>query len=159
MISSEPTPSVITIKESIRNGVSSEKSSNLSSVHLLPCTIPCSCSGNRDGPYCSHPAKVDEYFDPIIIRNGEEQPKGDASLDGGDYNATFRGRPLKGVSLQLPRGYGGKILCESQNNISMEEEVLHTIIDVMCLGGVVHKISKFFCIFLCKSPSCEATVW
>ena len=58
-------------------------------VHLLPCRV--SCPGN------AAPAEVKGFFS-ACIRPDERV---------GGFEASFRGRPLKGVCLAVPEGYTG----------------------------------------------------
>lgn len=76
------------------------------SLHLLPCKIECTCDASKES-LCTHPAKVDVYLEPVIKRKVENRST--------VYSASFRGRPLQGVSVKIPEGFTGQILFKEQN--------------------------------------------
>ena len=96
-------PLVIRIENGPNNGLNGSVSTSL---HLLPCTVQCTCDVEEDRD-CTHPAKVDKYFDPVIRSNGTKEDR-----DLG-YSATFRGRPLQGALMEVPGGYTGQVLSDS----------------------------------------------
>lgn len=87
-------------------------------LHLLPCKIKCTCDNLDEDEQrrCTHPAKVDEYFSPIIRK-----------LDKGEENnhctASFRGRPLRGAVMNVPEGYQGVVLRENSGEIMEPNQV------------------------------------
>ncbi len=83
------------------------------SLHYLPCKVECVCDGKEDARPCTHPAKVDTFFDPVMRKAEGGGAGGAAGGVGESYSATFRGRPLEGVLMKVPEGYTGKVLCES----------------------------------------------
>ena len=91
-------------------------------MHLLPCTIQCTCR-DRDNKDCKHPAKVDEFFEPVIRKGCAEE--GENETLGDIYTGSFRGRPLKGVLVKVPDGYVGQILKKNCNGrAAFPEEVI-----------------------------------
>uniref|UniRef100_A0A1B6L5D9 Uncharacterized protein n=1 Tax=Graphocephala atropunctata TaxID=36148 RepID=A0A1B6L5D9_9HEMI len=70
-------------------------------VHYIPCKI------HLDGS-----AKVTQYFLSSTNKNGE-------------LEASFRGHPLKGKVVELPKGYTGLILEETIQRSEDQERTLH----------------------------------
>ncbi|XP_015510435.1 ribonuclease H2 subunit C [Neodiprion pinetum] len=70
--------------------LTSEKESVL---HLMPCDI-----------HGDEPALVSSYFTPYIRRKDDEH-----------LTTSFRGYPLQGKTITLPKGYTGLVLHESKN--------------------------------------------
>lgn len=100
---------------------SGEDGGTLTSTHLLPCKVKCVCDGEEEVT-CSHPAKVDEFFDPVIRTVGSEGEETRTRALGEEYSATFRGRPLRGVLVKIPDGFTGQVLHE-HGAASFTEEV------------------------------------
>ncbi|XP_046676663.1 ribonuclease H2 subunit C-like [Homalodisca vitripennis] len=71
------------------------------SVHYIPCKI------HVDGS-----AKVSQYFLSSTNKDGE-------------LEASFRGHPLKGKIVELPKGYKGLILEETIQRSEDQERTLH----------------------------------
>lgn len=115
-MSSQSPPAGISIHMSSKG-----RDSSHSSVHLLPCKLHCSCESqdNADENECSHSARVDEYFAPVI-REVEGEERGAL---GGRCTASFRGRPLQGVLLAVPDGYTGALLQEKATKGNNVDEV------------------------------------
>ena len=65
---------------------------------------------------CSHSARVDDYFSPVI----REVEEGDHGALGVGFTASFRGRPLQGKVLRIPEGFTGVLLQEKSPMDSME---------------------------------------
>jgi len=97
------------------NEVSESKNSVL---HLLPCKVKCTCDALVDDEQqrCKHAAKVDEYFTPIIrnVNQGDENKQ---------HSASFRGRPLRGVVVNVPEGYKGIVLHDTSNSSGARRRV------------------------------------
>jgi hypothetical protein len=90
-------------------------------LHLLPCKIGCTCD-KEENKACKHPAKVDTFFEPVIRKTSEKE-SGVGRLGDG-YSATFRGRPLRGVVMDVADGYTGEVLrncCKSGGNMQLKE--------------------------------------
>lgn len=91
-----------------------EKTSSTPSIHLLPCKIQCTCD-KEENKLCRHPAKVDTFFDPVV-RKTPTKENGVGCLGDG-YSATFRGRPLRGVLVNIAEGYAGQVLRKSDGEL------------------------------------------
>ncbi|XP_028408145.1 ribonuclease H2 subunit C-like [Dendronephthya gigantea] len=80
--------------------------SKVTNIHLLPCEI------QHNGE-----ANVDKYFQCTV-----KDQDADQSPDQRRKEATFRGRILRGESLNVAEGYCGYILTEDRKPITEEED-------------------------------------
>ena len=96
----------------------------VSTVHLMPCKIKCTCDQEEGKELCRHPANVDTFLDPVIRKIAPEgsRDNGVECLDEG-YSATFRGRPLSGRLVTVPDGYMGRVLSKRGLERHGEDEV------------------------------------
>lgn len=96
-------------------------------LHYLPCKVECGVeddvtkeTGSLNTEKGRRPAEVDCYFEPVI-RSGS----GTINLGRESHQiltATFRGRQLKGVEINVPDGYRGVVLRE-QSMVSHDSQV------------------------------------
>lgn len=84
----------ILVKEGLQSGLKV-------SVHLLPCSVRCKEEAEIDKGEAA--ARVEEYLVPTIR---EDEANGDSMKSEG-YSASFRGRPLVGIKVQVPDGFSG----------------------------------------------------
>lgn len=83
----------------------------VSTIHLMPCKIRCTCDQEEGEELCRHPAMVDTFLDPVIRKTAPEGSSNngvECSNEG--YSATFRGRPLRGQLVTVPDGHMGQVL-------------------------------------------------
>lgn len=106
-------PAVIKIKEGRRTGDDPSPS-----LHLLPCKIQCTCD-QEENKFCRHPANVETFFEPVTRKIPAKESGAEYLGDG--YSATFRGRPLRGVLVNVAdaEGFTGQVLrkCEEASNM------------------------------------------
>lgn len=79
--------------------------------HYLPCKIQCTCD-KEEKKSCRHSASVDTFFEPVVRKipvKKAPQVNGVGCLGEG-YSATFRGRPLHGVLVNVDEGFTGQVL-------------------------------------------------
>ena len=101
-----------------------------SSLHLMPCKIHCTCD-KEENTSCRHPASVDTFFDPVMRKTPAKDGMGE------EYSATFRGRPLRGVLLDVAEGYAGQVLRKSDGHGDLEsgmEVCIHCILSLLDLA-------------------------
>eukprot|EP00118_Oscarella_pearsei_P000269 m.4576 g.4576 ORF g.4576 m.4576 type:complete len:143 (+) comp10970_c0_seq2:692-1120(+) len=74
-------------------------------LQLLPCSV------ETDGP-----AKIEQYFETTVrsTQTGSESKQ--------NFTASFRGRPLKGMDVQLPSDYTGVVLEKGEMPLTDEQE-------------------------------------
>ncbi|KAI9138636.1 ribonuclease H2 non-catalytic subunit-domain-containing protein [Paraphysoderma sedebokerense] len=91
----------------VSSSLQSAKVLNSSNFHLLPCNI------DHDGP-----AKVSSYFVVNEAKNETDLLNGESTTQHTDkqYEASFRGRHLRGRNVPIPPGYQGHILQETSVN-------------------------------------------
>lgn len=82
-------------------------------LHLLPCKIQCTCD-QEENRFCRHPANVETFFEPVIRKIPAKENGAECLGDG--YSATFRGRPLRGVLVNVAEGFTGQILRKSEHS-------------------------------------------
>ena len=58
------------------------------------------CDGEEATP-CTHPARVATYFEPVVRMAGKDGDGKTCRGVGERLSATFRGRPLSGVSIKV----------------------------------------------------------
>lgn len=114
MDSSATNPVVIKVREGKRAADDSSRP-----LHFLPCKINCTCD-QEDNRHCRHPANVDTFLEPVI-RKIPARESGVGCL-GDCYSATFRGRPLRGVLVNVAEGFTGQILHKSEEGIASDLE-------------------------------------
>lgn len=98
---------------------SNQVANDQQTLHLLPCKIhPLKPKANSE----TLKAPVDRYFRPYTKgAESTKNPMVDAITDKNDsansnlWQASLRGKPLKGVKIDLPEGYVG-VLCNSSNS-------------------------------------------
>lgn len=116
-MSSFNTPQSISISRGIETSTES--------LHYLPCKVECGVDGDAGQVTTSErgrrPAEVDCYFEPVI-REGSGSPH--VGRDSPQVlTATFRGRLLKGVEVNVPDGYRGVVLQE-HGTVSHDSQVI-----------------------------------
>ena len=92
---------------------------NAQSLHYLPCKVECVCDGEEARP-CTHPARVATFFEPVMRKAEKDSDGRTTGVVGERYTATFRGRPLSGISMKVPAGYIGRVLTESRQKTTDE---------------------------------------
>ena len=97
-----------------------------STLHYLPCKVECKAEGETPKDSSSErgrrEARVDCFFEPVI-REGNGTVRLNKEPSQQVLTATFRGRPLKGVEVNVPEGYRGVVLRE-QGTLSHDSQVL-----------------------------------
>ena len=100
------------------------------SLHYLPCKVESGVDGDvqvTTSERGRRPAEVDCYFEPVI-----RESSGSSNIDRNSQvlTATFRGRLLKGLEVNVPDGYKGVVLQE-HGTVSHDSQVIRFHSDIM----------------------------